>query len=106
MRACERADEGGQHEGHEEEQLHRPLEGQVGARDQPGEERADDRAGDGDAAGKNQRVEQGLVGFLFFQDLRDVGQVELAVDPEGVEKDQQHREGDDDEQNADGQREQ
>ena len=35
-----------------------------------------------------------------------VGQIEAAIDPEGIEEDQQHREGDDDQQNADGKREQ
>ena len=77
----QRADEGRQHEGDEEQELHRLLERQVGPRDEPGEESADDRPGDGHAAGEEQRVEKCLVGLLAPQDFDDVRHVEVARRP-------------------------
>ena len=73
----QRADERGQHEGNQEQQLHGVLEGQVGARDQPGKEDANDRAEEGHPGGDDQRVLQRLVGIRLAQDQHDVLDIEL-----------------------------
>ena len=95
------ADEGGQHEGHQEQELHGFLERQIGARHQPGKEGADEGAGDRHATGQNQRIQQRLIGFLAPQHPQHVGDVEVTIDPEGIEKDQQHGDGNDHHQHAD-----
>ena len=96
------ADERGQHERHQEHGFHEGLVGQVGTGDQPGEKCADDGAADGGAAGDDQGVRQGFVGFRLHDDVDDVAEVELAVDPEGVEQDQQNRHRHHDDQDGDG----
>ena len=53
------ADEGRQHEGHQEEELHRPLEGQVRPGDEPGEKDADDGAEKGHPGRDDDRVPAG-----------------------------------------------
>jgi hypothetical protein len=57
-------------------------------------------AGDGDARGKKQRVEQCLVGIRFAQDIDQIDDIQTPIHPQRIDKDQQHRHGDKNDQNA------